>query len=425
MKVSKKVSQWSTLILCCITASLIFKLPYLRETYYAALQKATGTTNAQLGTLMSVFGIFNLAFYIPSGWLADKFSARFLMTFSLLATGLSGFYYATFPPYIMLLILHALWAFTTTFAFWAICVRIVRECGESKEQGRIFGYWYLGKGITSMVVGVLSVPLFAKFGEGEGGLRATIIFYSALIFLSGIVSWFTIDEGKIKNSVHEEKSSFRAADMKEIFKKPTMWVAGVIPFCMWSIYIGFGMVTPYLTDILKISQSQAAMVSVLRAYVLLAIGAIIGGKLADRCVSRTRFMVYVFIGMIVFTIGFILLPDSSNMLMLALANMVALGAFVYSVNAVFFSLIDEINIPGRLTGTAVGIMSLLAYSSEAYSYTMVGEMVDKNEGILGYRIVFIFMLICAIVGLSASLILQKMNKGNQMERKRKEQEENA
>jgi len=410
MERKSNIKKWITLALCCVTASLIFKLPYLRETYYAAMQEATGATNAQLGMLMSIYGIFSFMLYIPSGWAADRFSARNLMVFSLISTGITGFYYATFPSFKVILLLHALWAFTTTFTFWAICVRIIRELGERAEQGKLYGFWYLGKGITSMIVGFISVPLFSGFGEGVGGLRSTIVFYSALILVSGIISWFVVDESKIKSGINDEKSNFSIADMKVVFRLPTIWVAGIIPFCMWSIYIGFGMVTPYLTNILKMGESQTAVASILRAYVLLAIGGLIGGRLADKFVSRTRFMIYVFSGMVLFTIGFIILPGNTSMLMAALINMAALGGCIYCANAVFFSLIDEIDIPERVTGTAVGVMSLLAYFPEIYCYTMVGDMVDKHPGIEGYRMVFIFMLVCAVIGLAASFTLQAINK---------------
>lgn len=41
--------RWITLALCGIAGSAIYKLPYLRETYYDAMQQATGATNAELG----------------------------------------------------------------------------------------------------------------------------------------------------------------------------------------------------------------------------------------------------------------------------------------------------------------------------------------------------------------------------------------
>ncbi|GGG06741.1 MFS transporter [Paenibacillus aceti] len=398
--------KWLILVLLGIAGSLIYKLPYLRETYYAAMQEATGATNAQLGLLMSAYGLINFILYLPGGWAADRFSARNLLTFSLVSTGLTGFYYATFPSYFMIVLLHALWAVTTVFTFWAVCVRIIRELGDSSEQGKLYGFWYLGKGLTSMIVGFISVPIFMKFGEGVGGLRATIIFYSIVTILTGIACWFFIDSDKKDG----EKSNFKVADMKEVLRMPAMWMAGIVTFCMWSIYIGFGMVTPYLSDVFNMSESNVALASIMRAYVLFGVGGLLGGYIADKCKSRTRFMIYAFIGMIIFTIVYIVLPGEAGRVGLALTNMVALGSFIYCANAVFFSIIDEVNIPNRLTGTAAGLMSLLTYFPEIYLYTTVGNMVDRTPGIGGYRHVFLFMLGCAVVGLIASFILQNMNK---------------
>lgn len=83
--------RWITLALCGIAGSAIYKLPYLRETYYDAMQQATGATNAELGFLMTAYGLVNFLLYLPGGWAADRFSARKLMTFSLISTGISGF----------------------------------------------------------------------------------------------------------------------------------------------------------------------------------------------------------------------------------------------------------------------------------------------------------------------------------------------
>lgn len=223
--------RWITLALCGIAGSAIYKLPYLRETYYDAMQQATGATNAELGFLMTAYGLVNFLLYLPGGWAADRFSARKLMTFSLISTGISGFYYATFPSYTMICLLHALWAVTTVFTFWAVCVRIIRTLGTSEEQGRLYGYWFLGKGLTSIVLGFLSVPVFAKFGEGVDGLRATIIFYSVVTILAGVLAWFVCQD----ETHSEDKANFRLADMAFVLKMPTVWLAGVVTFCMLSL----------------------------------------------------------------------------------------------------------------------------------------------------------------------------------------------
>ena len=408
MNKSKNLQKYVILVLCGIAGSAIYRLPFLRETYYEALMHATGATNAQLGMLMSAYGIVNLILYLPGGWAADKFSARNLMTFSLVSTGVTGFYFATFPPFPIILLLHGLWAITTVFTFWAACIKVVRELGDSSEQGKLFGFWYLGKGLTATILGFITVPLFANFGEGVSGLRATIIFYSVVSILTGVLCWICIPK-KEPVSEGDTEAGFSFKDAVSVFKMPAVWLAGLASFCMWSIYIGFGYITPYFTDVFGMGESQVAVISIIRANVLFAAGGLIGGKLADKCKTKSKFMVYAFIGMIVLTTVYIFLPGESGMLVPAVVNMIALGSFIYCANAVFFSLIDEANVPAKLTGTAAGLISLVAYVPDVYLYTILGNVLDNNPGLVGYRYVFLFMVVCAVVGLIASATLHKMN----------------
>lgn len=409
MEKTSTAKKYLILIICGIAGSAIYRLPFLRETYYEAMKQAIGASNAQLGMLMSAYGIVNFILYLPGGWAADKFSARNLMTFSLISTGVTGFYFATFPPFPIVLILHGLWAVTTVFTFWAACIRVVKELGDSKEQGKLFGFWYLGKGLTAMILGFITVPLFANFGEGVSGLRATIIFYSVVSIVTGVLSWVVIPKKEVQE---EGGSGFSFKDMFSVFKMPAVWIAGLASFCMWSIYIGFGYITPYLTDIFRMGESQVAVASILRAYVLFALGGLLGGKIADKCKTKSIFMVYAFIGMIIFTVVYMLIPGKSSMVVPALINMVALGVFVYCANAVFFSLIDEAKVPAKVTGTAAGVISLCAYLPDIYLYIVLGNVIDTNPGITGYRYVFMFMAVCAVIGLAASFILHKMSTKN-------------
>lgn len=402
-----KIRKYLILILCGVAGSVIYKLPYLRETYYDAMQQALGVTNAQLGILMSAYGIVNFVLYLPGGWAADKFSARSLMAFSLISTGITGFYFATYPPFGMVVVLHAFWAITTVFTFWAACIRVIKELGDAKEQGSLFGGWYLGKGLTSMVVGFISVPIFSSFGEGIEGLRATIIFYSVLTIITGVVAWFAIPAKEPVKENEKADSGFSMKDFAIVFKMPSVWMAGLAALCMWCIYTGFSYITPYLTNVYELGESQVAIASIIRAYVLFAIGGLVGGKLADKFKTRSKFMIYAFIGMIIFTSVYLVMPGGSSMIVPALINMVALGAFIYCANAVFFSLISDADVPAKVTGTAAGLISLITYSSDIYLWTVLGNVLDQNEGVTGYNIIFTFMIVCAIVGLVTTILLHR------------------
>lgn len=82
--------KWLIVLTLSLGAGLIYQLPYLRLTYYGPLQKALGLDHTSFGNLMSVYGFVAMFLYWPGGWIADRFSSRKLLTFSLVATSLGG-----------------------------------------------------------------------------------------------------------------------------------------------------------------------------------------------------------------------------------------------------------------------------------------------------------------------------------------------
>ena len=101
-------------------------LPFLREVYYIPMQEAFGYSNTQMGVLISVFGTVSLLTYFPGGWIADHFSPRKLIASSLLATGLAGLYFSTFPSYTINIIIHGFWGLCISLVFWGAMIKATR-----------------------------------------------------------------------------------------------------------------------------------------------------------------------------------------------------------------------------------------------------------------------------------------------------------
>lgn len=142
------------LLLLILAGGAIYELPYLRYYYYDALQAALGLNHTQYGTLMTAYGVTAMICYFPGGWLADKFSCKKLMVFALLATSALGFYFATFPSYLISLLIHILWGITTSLIFWAAMLKATRMAGGSEIQGKLFGILEGGRGLLPMIWGM-------------------------------------------------------------------------------------------------------------------------------------------------------------------------------------------------------------------------------------------------------------------------------
>ena len=82
--------DWKKYLIIFIIASgttVMYSLPYLKSTFYDPMRLALGLDHLQLGNLLSVYGILATILYFPCGFLADKFSAKKLMSLSLIASG--------------------------------------------------------------------------------------------------------------------------------------------------------------------------------------------------------------------------------------------------------------------------------------------------------------------------------------------------
>jgi sugar phosphate permease len=337
------------------------------------------------------------------------------------STAALGFWYATMPGFVMLVLIHALMSITTVFIFWAAMVKVINNLGSADEQGKLFGSLEGMRGLIGTLVAFGSVFVFSLVGNDVGGLKNSIIFYSILHVIAGLFALVFIQDPdpakfetvtpKVKE-VKKEKpgKDLRIADFFAVAKNPRIWLCALLVFCNYSALIFHGYVTPYLSAAFEVSSSVVATLSVVRTYVMMCIGAFAAGLISDKVGSRVKFMEYGFGGMVIFSIFYLLIPANHNAVWLIVINFVIYGLCLYSVKGLYFSTIDEVLIPKKLAGTASGIISLVGYSGEIYLYTVSGNIVDRGEGLSGYRTCFTMMIILAACGFAIAILLRVLNK---------------
>ena len=72
--------KWALVILISMGSSIIYAPMYLKNVFYDPLMQALGCTNADLGMMVSAYGLAAMICYLPSGIIADKFRMRTLAT---------------------------------------------------------------------------------------------------------------------------------------------------------------------------------------------------------------------------------------------------------------------------------------------------------------------------------------------------------
>lgn len=411
----KNWKQWLSLFCLCVGGGTIYKLPYIRDVFYVQFQEAFGATNTQMGLMMTVYAITCAVSFLPGGWLTDLIPAKYLVSIGLFTTGATGLLLMSIPPMSVVLLAQGIFGITTTLLFWEAMFKGVRILGSAEEQGRLFGLLEGGRGIASTLISFAALAVCAKLGEGKLGMQGTIIFYSVVLMLLGVMCFFLMDKNPVEGKINAREC---LAGMVQVLKLPKVWLAGLIVFCGYASYQCLSYFTPYLVDVYGMSASMGSVISIIRTYILAIIIAPIGGALADKKGSKIKFLQYIYvIGIILALLPVFIVPGDGTLIPMVIV-MLCVAATVMVLRGIYYSTTAEINIPVVLAGAALGIMSQLGNAPDFFLQTMCGWFIDSHPGRAGYQMVFITMAILCVFGMVFCMILYWTNK-REMEKEKK------
>lgn len=400
------IKKYGTLLLLATGAGIIFQLPYIRETFYVPIQNAMGLTNAQMGLLSSGYASIALISYFIGGIVADKFSARKLLTFSFIATGALGLWFSTFPNFTVSRIIFVLMGISSIITYWSACIKATRMLGTPDEQGRLFGLQEGLRGVTNALLVFGMTFTFNRYTDEVMGASAAIKVCSITVIIIGILNYIFI-----KDTDKEEHPESLLEVTKGMFKAlliPRVWLLIGIIFTAYSVYGLIGYVTTYAQKFYGMTAATAATLGGVR-YLLQGLGGIVGGFLADKLRSRAKVIMYGCIGLVASFGLYLVIPVQASLYIAVISNFF-LGLFcIYVVRSQYFAVHDDANIPVSMSGRVSGISSSLGYTPDIFMYTLVGSWMD-TYGKTGFNMTWIYAIVAALLCLLLTFILTKVVK---------------
>ncbi|KPK61435.1 MAG: hypothetical protein AMS21_09210 [Gemmatimonas sp. SG8_38_2] len=394
------------LIMACLSLSggFIYLIPFLREVYYIPLQQALDINNTQLGVLMGVFGTTSLITYFPGGWLADRCSARNLITFSMLATGFTGLYFAAFPSYTMSVALHAFWGVTCSLTFWSAMIKATRNWAPPEEQGRAFGILESGRGIAEVAGSTAFLAVFAWLGSGKLALSWVVILLSVSNLACGVMAWFVLEDSaqQVREPTRER---IGLQQVLTVLRMPVVWQISIVILTAYAAYWGSFYFTPYATDVFLMSVVFGGAIGVGKMWIK-PLAALAAGFLADR-VGISKTVVWCFVVSIVSFTVFVLTPGSPDLVALLMVNTAIASLAIFALRGIYYALLEEGGIPVAVTGTAAGVVSVFGFTPDVFMPLLGGVLLDSYPGGTGYRYFFGFIVVLSIVGLLSALAIQR------------------
>ena len=189
--------------LIILAAGAIYPVIYLRTNYQVTLLEVFNLTQTQLNNFYSMLGLAYVIGYIPSGLLADRVSAKWLVGLSLLGVSLCGFWFAQVPSAGSVNAIFFLWGIFSVLTFWSSHMKIVKMLSKSNEEGRFFGILDGGRGVVEALMASIGLAIFASvlgsstaMDDKKAAMTSVIYLYSAIVFVVAILILIFVDSDK-------------------------------------------------------------------------------------------------------------------------------------------------------------------------------------------------------------------------------------
>lgn len=392
-----KARKYLTIIALGLAGGSIYFIPYVKYVFYDAQLAAMGINNTQSGLLLTMYTIGNMVLYIPGGYLADKVSTKKALIISLVATSVLTWVYAFSLNFVVSMIIWLGLSFSTAFVFWSALMKAVRIVGTEEEQGFMYGLYYACNGIAAALTSFISLYAYNTAGEDiKSGFVRGVNASGVVVLIAAICLVFLMkeDAGKVTTESDDDKISLPMVG--KVLKSPVVWILSIVILCGYGLKSSVSYFNPYLTEVVGVSAVNSGIFSIINNYLLLLL-APVGGILADKVFKSTcKWLSVSFVILAVLFGGVLLIPSDISPMVASIYTLLP-GAVTMMMYGVVFSSVSEAGISRTMTGTVIGISSIIGYIPDSIYSVIFGKWLD-NKGAAGYTNIFIFLVASGIVG---------------------------
>ena len=381
-----------------ITMSLLMcSLPYLSNTFYEQFLEAFELTNTQAGILLTMYGLTATPGYLIGGVVADKFRAKRLVLIAIFGTSILAVIMTFVKGFTALMVIYACYGITIPVLHWSAYLKLICAQGTPEQKGRIFSLLEIF-GAVANAIGSYGILAFLGIIIATVGFKWVTVIYAAILVLIGFFILFFVKEPE---SIAQD-NSFRFSDISKVLKEPAVWLNCIIVMGLYMSLTGMTYLNPFMTQVFGVSSAVAVAIMAGAKSFLRFIGAPIGGKLIDKTGKSSSALIPACIIGIVLLAALLILPRGTQSAVPAAVLSLLFVTLITIGRPGLYTPVPEARIPMAITGTAMGLVSAVGYSTDIWLYSLCGSWIDRY-GSQGYNYIFILFICGLLVAMAATI----------------------
>lgn len=390
-----------------------FKIPF-----YQRLVEYYGLTDTQFGLLFTMLGVA-VFFYIPAGWINNRFNARTILMIglayrcvtSLIMIGIK-------PPFPVMLAITFTWGILDAI-FWPAVVKGVVLFSSKANKG--FGLGTLtafragGEAtLNGIMIGIMTIFHGSMLAFKTGMMIYALLTIPMILLINRFVPADPVEDGNVSADSAEVKNTGKEAyqGLVTTLKIPRVWLAGFAGMTVYWVYTTLVYTTPYFVRVYGLGSETAALYATINAILLGLGGGLVGGIVADKVFKSSAKTLAVTLGIgAVFLLLLTLTTKQNGNMILALALVSAFVFVTMMAKGIQQAPVAELNLPNSIMGSAMSVNSFMAFACILWATTLNGMILDayKDSPETGFKLIFALMAAVGLVGAGLSLWLTKLN----------------
>lgn len=404
-----------------------------------------GLSQGEFDLIVSVYGFVSLFTRIPGGWLADRFSAKKMLIFSLVGTGIIGLWWTITiqlkdtmtreSRIIQLYIIYTLWGITIAGLFWTPLWKLLSQNVKKEDQGAAYGLEGSFVGLFGLLL-VTGGGILVTFLVKNGHTWAFFAFAYAImgfVFLSALLASLFIKK-IIREQVKKIHWKEKIKDIFQPMKFLRVWLMGIFVFGMYMFQSTFAY---YMKDVLSRIGVTAVLVTAiggLRSYGLRFVVSSPVGKWSDRWKSYVFGLVALLAIGLMMAIFYTSLPGFNGWFVnlthpwqiiiqiVMVILFIVIGCIGWALLTLRFVQVGEIAMPKNSYANTIAVISWIAFTPDAW-FGYIASVIGKNfsesvpghpeltqYSLTGLQILLGIAIGCVVCGLIAGWAIFQINK---------------
>lgn len=361
------------------------------NTVLPAIRDSIGLTDTSVGLIAT---LFNLAFAIMvpiGGWLGDRFSRKWVVTFSVLFFSVATMFTGMAGSFFMLILLRSLATGGGEAMYGPSNYSILAEYHKDTRARAMSIHQ------TAYYIGVILAGWLAGLIADHWGWQYSFLLFGGFGIIWGVIMIFRLNNNPVESNKTEKPGFFEG--FKAVFTCPTALMMTIGFSGLIFVITGFMTWVPaYLQEEFGQTQAESGFNSMFWTYLAAFVGVLIAGSLSDKLAKKdSKYRMYLQAFGLICGAVFLAFMGGDSPLTIVYFCYAGWGFFRAFFDANTYSVLYDVT-PSRLHASCASVMGMTGFAVGSLAPLILGAIKQSMGSLRStFPILAIIWVVCGVL----------------------------